>query len=324
MLCAYDAANRLASSQRTLSLFNEHISHSEYLSKHREEREKFGCAVGRVLAEVQKSSRDQLPFPEARPDMNPLAKRFLSSRMHSNLERCIGGLAKNLPHSAEGLTLALYYIDRLQHLYTDVVTGWTLDRMFATAVVVASKFAFDEVYPNTYYASRLGLSLLELNNLEIAFLSLFGFNMVPDRPKWIKLHCAVARIAFEPARDSSALRSSCPSMEIPLSCLSKGSSCCSNNNLSATDTPMSPSPVTPMITAVDSETPREKTSSLRNHGIAITISSITSPESSSVSPKPVAEVAKSHGKRHSHCDLEEKPHKHHHRRRHRRKPSDTD
>ena len=81
-----------------MSLFNEHIGHSEYLSKHREEREKFGCAVGRVLVEVQRASRDKLPYPDAKPDVNPAARKFLSSRMHSNLERCIGGLAKSLPH----------------------------------------------------------------------------------------------------------------------------------------------------------------------------------------------------------------------------------
>jgi len=322
MLCAYDAAVRLASIQRNLSLFNEHISHSEHLSKNRDDREKFGGAVGRILMEVQKDSKQFYPDPN--PVVNPLAKKFLSSRMHSNLERCIGGLAKNLPFSAEALSLALYYINELQHLYTDVVNCWTLDRMFATAFVIASKFAYDEVYPNTFYAARLGLTLLELNNLEFVFLSLFGFAINPDRKAWILLHCCIARIAFEPEKLSTGARGSCPSIEVPLLPLKRNSF--SNSGLTSSATTASPSPVTPMITSVGSPGPKNKNSSLRNHGITISVTSIMSPESSSASPKPVDDALKSHGKRHSHYDLDDKPSKHHHRHRHQKKPSllDTD
>jgi len=322
MLCAYDIADRLASMQRSLSLFNEHTSHSEYLSKHRDEREKFGCAVGRVLAQVQKASRDQLPDPTARPEVHPLAKKFLSSRMHGNLERCIGGLAKNLPYSAEGLSLALLYIDRLQRMYDDVVNCWTLDRMFATAVVVASKFAFDEVYPNTLYATRLGLSIYELNNLEITFLSLFNFSMLPDRTRWLRLHCLLARLAFEPTENEGGARGSCPCMELlPPSAKSRS---CGNGGLpkSGLSTPSSPSPITPMITAVDAPSSGSNStaySSLRNpSNIKVTISSVASPESSSSSPKVISEAVKSCGKRHSQNTLERprKSHHHHHHHHH--------
>jgi len=321
MLCAYDIADRLASKQRTLSLFNEHTSHSEYLSKHREEREKFGCAVGRVLVQVQKNSRDSLPDPEARPPVHPLAAKFLSSRMHSNLERCIGGLAKNLPYCAEALSLALLYIDSLQRLYTDVVNCWTLDRMFAVAVVVASKFAFDEVYPNTYYATRLGLSLFELNDLELTFLSLFCFSMVPNRQKWIKLHCFIARLAYEPTQSEAGNRGSCPSLDILINHCLKSNSSSGSVATSGSQTPSSPSPVTPMITAID--TPKPVVLSTRTKaGIRLTVSSLMSPESASSSPKKVVETVNSHGKRHSGLETPGKRHHHHHH--HKKKPSIVD
>jgi len=312
MFCAYDIANRLANKQRSLSLYNEHISHSEYLHSHREEREKFGGAVGRVLSEIQKFHRDLLP-PDATPDADVLAKAFLSSRMHPNLERCITGLAKALPYCAEGLTLALYYMDRLQRLYNDVVNCWTLDRMFATAVVVASKFAFDEVYPNTYYASRLGLSVYELNKLELSFLSLLEFKMAPDSKRWVKLHCMISRIAFE----ECGSRGSCPCLELPVATSAKRISYGSDLTTSTTDTPISPSPITPIITSV--ETPR----SSRGTSVAPITITILSPESSSSSPKRVLDVVNTHGKRHSQNALGDKSHRHHHHHRHREKKSSS-
>jgi len=319
MFCAYDIADRLASNQRTLSLFNEHTSHSEFLSKHREERERFGNAVGRVLAQVQKVSRDSLPNPDVRPEVHPLARKFLSSRMHQNLERCIGGLAKNLPYSAEGLSLALLYIDKLQRLYDNVVNCWTLDRMFATAVVIASKFAFDEVYPNTYYASRLGLSLYELNDLEIAFLSLFGFGMLPDRSRWIRLHCHLARLAYEPTEEERGSRGSCPLLELPPppAASSKAYGSALKSGLS---TPSSPSPITPMITAVDAPSHFSRS---RPSGIRVTVSAVASPESASSSPKQIVEVVNTYGKRHTHSGLEKPRKSHHHLSHHSLKKSST-
>jgi len=270
----------------------------------------------------KKTSHDSLPQPDARPEVHALAKKFLSSRMHSNLERCIGSLAKNLPYSAEALSLALLYIDSLQRLYDNVVNCWTLDRMFATAVVVASKFAFDEVYPSTYYAARLGLSIYELNDLELTFLCLFGFKLHPDRQRWIRLHCFIARLAYEPTQAENGSRGSCPCLEVPLNPSSRRPSLGSPLTMSGCSSPSTPSPVTPMISAVD--TPKMSKSGLivSQSGIRVTVSSLLSPESSSNSPKKVEEVVSTYGKTHSGVATPQKIRRHHHH--HRKKPSIVD
>jgi len=330
MSYAYDIADRLADKHRSLSLYNEHQSHSEFLSRHSEERELFGRSVGRVLLTLQKESRDNLPGPNARPVVNPSAECFLSSRMHSNLERCIGTVAKCFPFCVEALSLALLYIDELQRKYTDVVNCWTLDRMFAVDVVIASKFAYDEVYPNTYYASRLGLTVYELNRLEIAFLSLFGFKMAPDRQRWMKLHCMISRLSFEPTVEECSSSGSCPSIDflpVPVAACAKKASYGSDLSLSTTDTPVLPSPLTPMISGDASKPSTSSTASTtrQNSVISITISTIMSPESSSISPKPVVDVVNTHGKQHSQNNIGEKSHRHrHHHHRQKKSSSITD
>jgi len=302
MVFLYNIADQLSSTYRMLSLFNEHTSHSEFLSKHRLEREKFGLAVGRVLAEFQQRSLRMMPGGAGRPYVHPMARKFLSSRIHQTLERCIGGLAKSLPYCAEALSLALIYIDTLQRIYVDVVNCWTLDRLFATAIVVASKFAYDDVYPNTYYASKLGLTLAELNDLELTFLALFGFGMVPDKPSWVRMHCFIARLAYEPTLEECGVMGSCPTFTLASPLLSKSRSGGMLADVKATSSASaSPSPLMPMITMAERTRPPPAPSGLHSD-IKVTL---MSPESSSSSPKELKEVVATYGKRHSQNGLED-------------------
>jgi len=307
MLNVYEIVDGLASGKRMLSLFNEHTSHSEYLCKHKIEREKFGGAVGRILSEIQNRSKDSLDVDvESRPHAHPLTRRFLSTRMCTGLERCIAGLGRNLPYSAEAMSLAIYYLDQLERKHEGAINCWTLDRLYASAFVVASKFAFDDVYPNTYYASRLGLSLLELNCLELTFLSLFDFAMFPDKQRWIRIHCMIARIAFEPSLEECEVRGSCPMLNLPSPRSAKSSSGGLVRYADASSA--SPSPVIPMISIQDH--PPKQPSQLQSQiplssAIKVTVS-LASPETTSNSPKPLKEVVAAFGKRHSQSDDFEK------------------
>jgi len=327
MIFAYDIADRLACKQEALSSFRDRFTNSEYLSKCTEDRVQFGCAVGKVLSELQKQSHDILMEMESKPEVGPLAKKFLSSRMHSNLERCIGGLAKRLMYCVESLSLALLYIDELQHRYPDFVTCWTLDRLFAVSVVVASKFAFDEVYPNNVFAAYLGLSISELNELEIIFLSLFGFNMAPNNERWNNLHSFISRVAYELPVSASSPSYACSSpcvLDARLRHNAKSRSYGSANPISVETS--SPSPFTPIITPVDTTTTGTGLSQLTS-GIRVTLSSRMSPQSTSISPREVVEVVTSRGKSHSQSGIvlekSEKHHHHHHHHRHHSKKSSS-
>ena len=191
-------AESLASQKRPLSLSNEHLSHSEHLMADPDARAQFGRAVGCVLQGVQRSSLAALAGVTTGPALPLHAQPFLSSHIHRLLDRCIATLARRLPYCVESMTLALCYLETLQHRYEYVVNSWTLNKLFATALVVASKYSYDCVYSNKYYASLLGLTLPELNNLELSFLALFDFAVAPEHFRWIQMHCIVARIAFEP------------------------------------------------------------------------------------------------------------------------------
>lgn len=192
-------AESLASQKRPLSLSNEHRSHSEYLLTDPDARTQFGRAVGCVLQGVQQSSLAALAGVTHGPALPLHAQPFLSSHVHRLLDRCIATLARRLPHCAESMTLALCYLETLQRRYEYVVNCWTLNKLFATAFVVASKYSYDCVYSNKFYAALLGLTLPELNDLELSFLALFDFAVAPEPFRWIKMHCIVTRIAFEPA-----------------------------------------------------------------------------------------------------------------------------
>ena len=191
-------AESLASQKRPLSLSNEHRSHSEYLLGDPDARTQFGRAVGCVLQGVQQSSLAALAGVTHGPALPAHAQPFLSSRVHRLLDRCIATLARRLPYCVESMTLALCYLETLQRRDEYVVNCWTLNKLFATALVVASKFSYDCVYSNKFYATLLGLTLPELNDLELSFLALFDFAVAPESFRWIQMHCIVTRIAFEP------------------------------------------------------------------------------------------------------------------------------
>lgn len=77
--------------------------------------------------------------------------------------------------------VALIYIDRILKLRSNfAVTHFSIHRLLATATVVSAKFLDDIYYSNSYYAKVCGLSVRELNRLEVTFIS------------WIKWEMAVS------------------------------------------------------------------------------------------------------------------------------------
>ena len=77
---------------------------------------------------------------------------------------------------------ALIYLDRLQ-LGTDkfiLVTEKNIHRLLLTAIVLACKYLEDEQCASTFYARCGGVTMKEMNRLEIAMLKLLNWNLSVD------------------------------------------------------------------------------------------------------------------------------------------------
>ncbi|KAF8468397.1 cyclin-domain-containing protein [Kalaharituber pfeilii] len=78
------------------------------------------------------------------------------------------------------LLAMVYYIDILSTLYpTFTISSLTVHRFLITAATVASKGLCDSFLTNGFYARVGGVSLMELNLLELEFLTRVGWRIVP-------------------------------------------------------------------------------------------------------------------------------------------------
>ena len=76
------------------------------------------------------------------------------------------------------MLLALIYIDRIRSSENFILTRLNVHRIFITAVLLATKFYDDEVFKNAFYASLGGVTVQELNFLEIDLLNMLKFSLV--------------------------------------------------------------------------------------------------------------------------------------------------
>eukprot|EP00397_Hematodinium_sp_SG-2012_P029267 GEMP01030895.1.p1 GENE.GEMP01030895.1~~GEMP01030895.1.p1 ORF type:complete len:206 (+),score=15.52 GEMP01030895.1:237-854(+) len=78
--------------------------------------------------------------------------------------------------------LALIYLDHFARACDDfALTVRNVHRLYLASLVLAAKFWEDMFYDNTYYAKCGGVRLVELNRLELAFLSVVNFKL------WVSL-----------------------------------------------------------------------------------------------------------------------------------------
>lgn len=188
----FDVAARMAARRMPLSPEHALLVDTDYMVAHKDARVAFGRAVGRVL------SRAALLASADAGHSLPAYAQVFNAASHHSLEDCLASIAAHLPLSAEALSLALYYVDRLQSGRGGGVITWgNIERIYAVAIVVASKYAYDRVYTNRFYAKVLGVDVDILNKMEIALLRLLEFSLSADNDRWAAIHDYVATIAFE-------------------------------------------------------------------------------------------------------------------------------
>lgn len=81
--------------------------------------------------------------------------------------------------SVESSTMitAMIYIDRLAKNANIILSKYNIHRILFTAIVMAIKNNEDDIYTNAHYARVGGISLKEMNRLEIKFLEFIDFNL---------------------------------------------------------------------------------------------------------------------------------------------------
>jgi len=189
----YYIAKNMSDKRTPLTRLHFDQACSDFLQDRSEERSVFGRAVGRVLSRAALMTS----MTSSKVQTSVEFKQLFNTQTHHNLEDCLASLARRLPLSCEAFTLSLYYIDLLQSAHDGLVTWLNIERLFAVGIVLASKFAYDRVYTNNYYARVLGVDVAMLNRMEVAMLRLLDFNLTPNPERWTQLHAFVASVAFE-------------------------------------------------------------------------------------------------------------------------------
>ncbi|KAI7902627.1 cyclin-domain-containing protein [Cokeromyces recurvatus] len=116
--------------------------------------------------------------------LQPIYTRFHarlvpSIDIHSYLSRIL----KYCPCANECFLSLLVYFDRMSKNSLAItgkpfmIDSFNIHRLIIAGVMVASKFFSDVFYTNTRYAKVGGLSVAELNNLELEFLKLNSYNL---------------------------------------------------------------------------------------------------------------------------------------------------
>jgi len=93
------------------------------------------------------------------------------------IESYLGRILRYSRCSDGCFVMALVYVDRLIETQQLVLTSLNAHRLLITCVMLAAKFHDDLFYNNAYYSKLGGLSLGELNHLEVQLLTLLNYRL---------------------------------------------------------------------------------------------------------------------------------------------------
>jgi len=113
------------------------------------------------------------------PDRDDMVSIYYSSfRQPFSLEYYVIRLLGHMRCSPSAFVVALVYLDRMAKVEEKLVPcQYNVHRLFLTAVVLAAKFYEDEVQQNNYYARIGGISIQEMNRLELHMLMTLKFDL---------------------------------------------------------------------------------------------------------------------------------------------------
>lgn len=162
-----------------------------------------------VLAEVLTKlvqRNDVLPFDPSH------ATLFHSRRAPSfSIEQYLDRILRHAACSQECVILSLIYIDRLIEFNRSfMLTSRNIHRLLITSLVVAAKFIDDLYYTNKFYAALGGISVAEMNNLELEFLFMLNFSLHVSQEKYQRYYSELCKHAPCPLVQTEAAATSPP------------------------------------------------------------------------------------------------------------------
>ena len=130
--------------------------------------------------------------------------RFHALRLPKiSLSEYIDRMIRYCPASEATYTVMYIYLDRIANSSDEAfINKHTLHRLVLAAFVVASKYCDDVFETNSYYARVGGISVAEINNLEIEFLSRLHFDLfVPLNEYGVAEDCIYRPLAAKSAEE---------------------------------------------------------------------------------------------------------------------------
>ncbi|VVA12707.1 PREDICTED: cyclin-P3-1 [Prunus dulcis] len=113
-----------------------------------------------------------------RSKMKDVITMFHASEVPAlSIRRYIERIFKYSSCSPSCFVVAYIYIERFLQRTGICLTSLNIHRLLITSIMVAAKFMDDECYSNAYHAKIGGVSLSELNKLEIEFLLSLDFKL---------------------------------------------------------------------------------------------------------------------------------------------------
>ena len=90
--------------------------------------------------------------------------------------------------SDEAMSITLLIIDRIVSKSQIVMTMNNVFLLFATSFMISSKVHDDKFYTNKWFAYVSGVSIREINSLELAALISIDFDVSVSQPDWLVYH----------------------------------------------------------------------------------------------------------------------------------------
>ncbi|CAD8092441.1 unnamed protein product [Paramecium sonneborni] len=129
--------------------------------------------IAKILEEILKET-DQLGLQQV--------SAFHTSRVPSiSIQSYIQRIAKYTHCNSVCFVFALIYLDKVQEMHQNLILNshciHRYELVILLSIMVAIKYYDDEYFKNEYYAKVGGLSLKEINQLEMEFLDLLNYEL---------------------------------------------------------------------------------------------------------------------------------------------------
>mmetsp|Transcript_59504 Transcript_59504/g.153777 ORF Transcript_59504/g.153777 Transcript_59504/m.153777 type:complete len:143 (-) Transcript_59504:399-827(-) len=112
-----------------------------------------------------------------------------------SLEAYAARLRKLFHCSSECFVICAAYLDRFDRRHPGITGPLTCHRLLLVSLALAAKFHDDTHYVNSFYAKVGGLSLQELNALELLMLRLLDFRLHVTPEEFEAYRCLLGRAA---------------------------------------------------------------------------------------------------------------------------------